>query len=186
MGDIQMNFLLLIVLALMIGCMAEGYKRGMVHQLISFVSMIVLCITVALLANGAKNYVDGKILNVIIVVLLLAVLGIARHFLGVFFFSAKMISKLPIISWVDKLAGIVFGALEVVLVLWTVYVFLIMMDLGVIETWIMQYTADSPVLTWLYQNNYIAQLIDRIAEDFTFYKEFNITEFGVQFFPGIK
>lgn len=176
-----MNLLLFIVLALMIGCMAEGYKKGMVHQLISFVSMIVLCVTAALLANVAKNYVDGKLLNVIIAVLLLVLLGVARHFLGVFFFSAKVLSKLPIISWVNKLAGIVFGALEVVLVLWTVYTFLIMMDMGSIETWIMSYTADSPILTWLYENNYIAQLIDRIAEDFTYYKTFTVNEFGVQF-----
>lgn len=181
-----MNFLLIIVLALMIGCMVEGYKRGMVHQFISFVSMIVLCVTAALVANGAKNYVDGKLLNVIIAVLLLVLLGTAHHFLGVFFFSAKMLSKLPIVHWVDKVAGIVFGALEVVLVLWTVYTFLIMMDMGTIETWIMRYTADSPILTWLYENNYIAQLIDKIAADFTFYKEFTINEFGVQFFQDKK
>ncbi|MCM1185543.1 MAG: CvpA family protein [Lachnoclostridium sp.] len=158
-----MNLLLIILLALMIGCMAEGYKKGMVHQIISFVSMIVLCVTAALLANGAKNYVDGKLLNVVIVVVLLVLLGVARHFLGVFFFSAKMLSKLPIISWLNKLAGIVFGALEVVLVLWTVYTFVIMMDLGAIETWIMQYTAESRILTWLYENNFIAQLVDKIV-----------------------
>ncbi|MCM1326789.1 MAG: CvpA family protein [Bacteroidales bacterium] len=179
-----MNLLLIILLALMIGCMAEGYKKGMVHQIISFVSMIVLCVTAALLANGAKNYVDGKLLNVVIVVVLLVLLGVARHFLGVFFFSAKMLSKLPIISWLNKLAGIVFGALEIVLVLWTVYTFVIMMDLGAIETWIMQYTAESRILTWLYENNFIAQLIDKIAEDFTFYKSFTISELGVQFFSG--
>lgn len=176
-----MNLLLIMLLALMIGCMAVGYKKGMVHQIISFVSMIVLCVTAALLANVAKNYIDGKFLNVVIAVLLLILLGIARHFLGVLFFSAKVLSKLPVISWVNKLAGIVFGALEVVLVLWTVYAFLIMMDMGSIEMWIMRYTADSPILTWLYENNYIAQLIDRIAEDFTYYKNFTITEFGVQF-----
>lgn len=181
-----MNLLLIILLALMIGCMVEGYKKGMVHQMISFVSMIVLCVTAALLANGAKNYVNGKLLNVIIVVVLLVLLGTARHFLGVFFFSAKALSKLPIISWLDKAAGIVFGALEMILVLWTMYTFVIMMDLGSIETWIMKYTADSRILTWLYENNFIAQLIDRVAEDFTFYKSFTIKEFEVKFLPDKK
>lgn len=181
-----MNLLLIILLALMIGCMVEGYKQGMVHQIISFVSMIVLCVTAALLANGAKNYVDGKLLNVIIVVVLLVLLGTARHFLGVFFFSAKVLSKLPIISWLDKLAGIVFGALEMVLVLWTVYTFVIMMDLGAIETWVMKYTADSQILTWLYENNLIAQLVDKVAADFTYYKSFTINDWGVQFLPGKK
>ncbi len=181
-----MNVLLIIASVLMLGCMAEGYRRGMVRQLIAFVSMIVLCVTAALLANGAKNYVNGKILNVVIVAVLLTLLGIARHLLGIFFFSAKMISKLPVIQHGDKLAGILFGALEVILVLWTIYIFLIMMDLGAVETWVMRYTSESPILTWLYQHNHLALLIDRLEEDFTFYKEFVVNEFGVQFFPGIK
>lgn len=181
-----MNILLIIAAVLMLGCMAEGYRRGMVRQLIAFVSMIVLCVTAALLANGAKNYVNGKILNVVIAAALLTLLGIAHHMLGVFFFSAKMISKLPVIRHGDKLAGILFGALEVILVLWTIYIFLIMMDLGAVETWLMRYTSESPILTWLYQHNHLALLIDRLEEDFTFYKEFVVNEFGVQFFPGIK
>ncbi len=181
-----MNILLIIVAALMLICMVEGYRRGMVRQLIALVSMIVLCVTAALLANGAKNYVDGKILNVIVAVALLTLLGIAHHLLGVVFFSAKMISRLPVIKHGDKLAGILFGALEVILVLWTVYIFLLMMDLGAVETWIMRYTAENPILTWLYRHNHIALLIDRLEEDFTYYKDFVVNEFGVQFFPGIR
>lgn len=163
-----MNLLLIVVAIVLIGNVAGGYKRGMVRQLISFVSLIVMCIIAALIANGMKNYVDGNVLNVILAVFLLCILGIAHHLLGIVFFSAKVISKLPIVHWLDKLAGIVFGVLETILLLWMVYTFHMMMNLGMVGEQIMEYTRSSRILTWLYQHNYLAYLVENFTADFIF------------------
>ena len=63
------------------------------------------------------------------------------------------------IHWVDKVLGIVTGALETVLLLWTVYVFIMLWGLGPVGQQILQYTQENAILSWLYQNNYLAQLL---------------------------
>ena len=64
-----------------------------------------------------------------------------------------MIVKLPVISFLDKLLGIVFGVCETVLILWTVYTFTMMMDMGVIGEMLLAYTEDNRILSWLYRHN---------------------------------
>ena len=162
------NILLLIVAVIMIFNIAEGYKKGMVRELISFVSLIITCIVVVLLGNAFTSYVDGEIFNIIVVVILLCLIGIVRHLLGIVFFSAKVISKLPIVSWADKLLGIVFGVLETVLLLWTLYVFIMLLDLGTIGQLVLDNTQSSQILSWLYQNNYLAYIIESISSQISF------------------
>ena len=100
-----MNLLFVIVLIVMFFNIVSGYKKGMVREIISLISLIVMCVVVALIGNGLNSYFDGEIANVIIAVLLLCLVGIVHHLLGVVFFSAKVISRLPVVSWIDKLLG---------------------------------------------------------------------------------
>ena len=157
-----MNILLIIVAIAALCKMVDGYKKGMVKEIISLISMIVLCMVAGLVAFGAKGYMSGKIGGVIISVVLLCLIGIAHHLLGLVFFSAKVITKLPVIHSADKLLGIVFGIFEVVLVLWTIYTFIMLGNTGVIGGLISDYTADSQVLSWIYRYNLVAYGIEKI------------------------
>lgn len=164
----NLNLMIIIVLIVLFCSMVDGYKKGMVKSIISFISLIFTCVVVVLLGNALHSYFDGQIFNVIIMVLLLGLIGIVRHLLGVVFFSAKVISKLPIVHWVDKLLGIVVGILETVLILWTIYTFIMFMDLGILGQQILDFTQENQILTWLYQNNYLAYLVERITSQITF------------------
>lgn len=164
----NINILLIAVILVAAFKVVSGYKNGMVKEIISLVSLIVLCAVAALLANGISSYHSGKIFNVVIVVILLAILGIVHHLLGVVFFSAKVISKLPVIHFVNKLLGAAFGVLEVVLFLWTVYTLIIMMDLGAIGQVILSFTEESDILSWLYKHNWLAYGIEHALEEFQF------------------
>lgn len=157
----NLNILLLIVLAFTIIKIADGYKKGMVKEIISFISLIIMCVVVLLLGVGLHSYMEKEFVGVLIAVLLLAVLGIAHHILKLIFFSAKLISKLPIIHWADKLLGMVVGALETVLVLWTVYTFIMYFRLGMIGSLIIEYSRDSEILTWLYEHNMLAVIVEQ-------------------------
>ena len=168
MENLNINIMLIIVVIAALCKMADGYKKGMTKELLSFVSLIVLCIVGALIAGGVNNYFDGKFFNVAVMVFLLALVGIFHHLLGVALFPAKLVAKLPVISFVDKLLGIVFGVLEIVLILWTVYTMVMMMDMGAIGQVILSYTEDSKILTWFYQHNYLAYGIERMMEKFNF------------------
>lgn len=166
--NFNINFMLIIVWIAVVYKGADGCKKGMVKEIISFVSLIVLCIVGALIAGGVNNYFDGKYFNVAVMVFLLALVGIIHHLLGLAFFTAKLVAKLPVIHSVDKLLGIVFGVLEVVLILWTVYTLIMMMDMGAIGQVVLSYTESSKILAWFYQHNYLAYGIECMMEKFDF------------------
>ena len=158
--------LLLIVAALFLLCkVVDGYKKGMVKEIISFVSLVILCVVLTLIANGVNSYFDGEYAKLVMVVVLLVVLGLVHHLLGVLFFSAKMIVKLPIVHWLDKVLGIVVVILETVLIIWTIYTFIMLMDLGAIGQQILIYTEESEILLWFYQHNYLAYLLEHFSSE---------------------
>ena len=162
------NLLLAALIILAVVTVTLGYKRGMVKAMISLISLVVLCVVGALLANGISSYNSGRFFHVVLVVILLGAIGFAHHMLSIVFFSAKLVAKLPVISSADKLLGIVFGILETALLLWTMYTFVMMMDLGVIEQMILSWTGENGFLTWMYQHNYLAHALDLFLSKFSF------------------
>lgn len=168
MGGISINIMLIIVLIAAPFKIVDGHKKGMVKEVISLITMLILSIFAALAAYGLSSYNNGKIFSVIVVVILLVLLMIVHHALSLLFFSAKLVSKLPIVHFADKLLGIVFGVFEVVLVLWTLYAFIMMMDIGPIGQVILSYTEESSLLLWIYQHNYLALGIERFLKEFQF------------------
>lgn len=158
-----MNIMVLVVLLFLAFKITDGYKKGMVKELISFVSLIVMCVMVVLIGAGVRSYMQNQMLGVVVAVLLLAVLGIAHHLLGIVFFSAKMISKLPIVSFINKLLGIAFGALETVVLLWTIYSLIIMFNMGAIGQLILQWTSESKLLSYVYANNMLVSVIKDVV-----------------------
>ena len=168
MNEWNLNIVLIAVLAAALIKMVDGYRKGIVKEVISLVSLIVLSVVAALIAYGVTSYHDGRIFNVIVIVILLILLLTAHHLLGLVFFSAKLAAKLPVVHLVDKLLGILFGVFEVVLVLWTIYAFTMMMDIGAVGQHILKYTEESGILKWIYQHNYLAHWIGRFLDEFDF------------------
>lgn len=164
----NLNILAIIAILILVCSITDGYKRGMVRSLVSFISLIITCVVVGLIGSALSNYRDGKIYNAIIMVVLLCLIGIVKHLLGVVFVPAKLITKLPAVSWADKVLGAVSGVLETVLILWTVYAFVMMLDLGTVGQLILDNTQKSQILSWLYQNNYLAYLMEQIGTRISF------------------
>ena len=163
-----MNLLLLAVLAVLIIKIRSGYKRGMVKEVIMLVSLIILCVTVALITNVMKSYQQGQIFNTILMVLMLTILGVVQFLLKPIFFSAKLVVKLPIVSWADKMLGILAGIMETVLLLWTLDFFVMIMDMGAISEQILEWTRGNIVLKWFFENNYLALFLQAISQKVSF------------------
>ena len=155
-----MNILLLTIVIFAILKIIDGYKKGMVKEIISFVSLVIMCIVVLLLGTGLHSYMEKEIVGVVIALLLLMLLGIAHHILKLIFFSAKLVSKLPIIHSVDKVLGMAVGVLEVVLILWTMYTFIMYFEMGMLGNLMIEYSRDSKILTWLYEHNLLADIVE--------------------------
>lgn len=151
----NINILLIIVAIVAVFKMVDGYKKGMIKEIISLISLIILSAVVALLAKGFGSYQKGEIIQVVVAVILLALLGLVHHLLGVIFFSAKLVSKLPVIHFVDKLLGIIFGLVEVICFVWIMDMLVMMLELGAIGDLIVSYTEESQILSWICRYNYL-------------------------------
>ena len=168
MDGLKINLMLVAVILVAVFKIVDGYKKGVVKEVISLISMVVLCVVAALAAYGVNGYHDGKVFHVAVAVILLILVMTVHHLLGLVFFSAKLVSKLPVVHTLDKLLGIAFGFFEVILMLWTIYAFIMIMDMGAIGQAILAYTKESTVLTWVYQHNYLARWIGAFLDEFDF------------------
>lgn len=160
-----MNLLLIMAAIVLVVNIIFGYKKGMVHQLVSLVSTIIGGIVVLLISAGLRNYVSGDLLNALLVLVLLATLAIIQVALKAFFFSLKIVSKLPIIHGLDRVLGIFFGAVETVVLIWILYAIIMMFDLGLVGELIKAYTSESEILTWIFEKNYVLFLIEKFMPD---------------------
>lgn len=159
-----MNWLLLIAAIVLIWRIAEGLHRGMVKEIISFVSLVVLCLTVALIGTALSKYFEKDIISMIVAIVLLLILCIVHRLLSIVFFSAKLISKLPVVKTVDKLLGAVIGVLETIVLLWTLFSLIITFGMGMLGQQILQYVVDSKILSVVFNYNYLQVLVDLIAQ----------------------
>lgn len=157
-----MNLMLIAAALFALFKVVDGYKKGMIKEVVSLVTLILMGIMVVLISKGLHSYMEKEVVGVIIAVVLMALLGVVHHLLNVVFFSAKMISKLPVISWINKVLGAVFGVLEVILTLQIIYVFIMYFGLGMIGQQILEYTRESIVLTKIYRYNVVAKLVENL------------------------
>lgn len=170
------NIFVIIMLALLVFKIWDGYRKGMVKEIISFISLVFLCLVAALVGNGLSSYYDGKFLNVVVAAVLLGLLSIAHHLINVAVLPAKLLAKLPIVHSLDKILGVAVGILETVLILWTIYTFVMMMDLGMVGEFIVQCTAENPILTWLYRNNQLAGWLQILSAELSTKLQFSFLQ----------
>ena len=156
-----MNLLFIIFVIVIVATIAAGYENGMVRQFIALVSMVICGVVIALIVKGLQSYMDGQLLNMIFIIILLCVIGIVSHILSIVLAPVKLVAKLPVVKWLDKLLGLVFGACEAIFLFWIMYTCVMMLDLGMIGEQILEYTSQSNLLSWLYQNNYLAYCMEQ-------------------------
>lgn len=159
-----MNYLLILCILVLIWRVADGYRVGMAKELHSFITLIVTAFSVAIICRGVFAYREEDKLTVFLSIILLVILGVLYKILGVIFFSAKAIAKLPVIHFADKLLGIVMGIVEVIVLLWALYYILDTFTLGQFSLLVRTYINQNEILLYLYQNNWLKSLIGQLLE----------------------
>lgn len=159
-----MNWLFIIFVLLLLWRISAAYKKGMVKEIISFVTLLVLSVAIALIGTAVLSYLEQDILSLIIAVVLLIVLCVANQIISIAFFPAKVLAKLPVISFADKVCGAVIGVLETILILWTLYTLLVTINMGAIGQQIFVWVQENAVLRFLYEYNYLAKWIGMLSD----------------------
>lgn len=142
--------------------MINGYKKGIVKEVINCVSLLVLTLFVVLLSSVIKSYTNKQYLEMIAVIIMVLILSIGHKLIKMALDGMQTLASLPIIKWIDKAAGILFGLVETVLVAWCALCLVGMFEMGVVGEYINMYICKSQLLSYLYENNLIAVIGETI------------------------
>ncbi|MDY2698921.1 MAG: CvpA family protein [Lachnospiraceae bacterium] len=112
-----MYYIALIVIAIIfIWRIVTGFRRGIVQEVVSLIAMAVAGFCVVLIFGAVSSYFHREIGKMIQMIIILLVVCVVYRLVHILFTSLELISKLPIIRWLDKLLGAVAGLAEAALI----------------------------------------------------------------------
>lgn len=123
--------------------MIRNITSGSAENLRSIVASVV--------ANQIFNAIIYICLNIIVYIIIKIIMG-----------TFNVVTRLPVIKEINRLAGLVVGLLEGILFLW---LFCLVLQACGSEDWAQQIFAqinDSSFLSWIYNNNLIEKFFNRI------------------------
>lgn len=112
-----MYYISLIIIALIfIWRIVAGFRKGMVQEIISLIAMAVAGVCIFLIMGAIGNYLNHEIGEMVQIIIVLLAVCFVYRLVNTLFVSLELISKLPLIKWVDKLLGVVVGCAEAALI----------------------------------------------------------------------
>lgn len=157
-----MNILLILMAVVFVWRIAVDTKKGIVKASLALISTLFAALVIGLLCVAVNAYHADNYLAIIIAICIIAVLSIVYSVIKIVFFPARIVSKLPVISSVDKLLGVVSGIVETLIVFWILCYVLMYIDLGVLTEQITMMISESRILTFLYEYNLIGLLLEAV------------------------
>ncbi|MDE6202536.1 MAG: CvpA family protein, partial [Lachnospiraceae bacterium] len=103
---------LIIIVLIFIWRAAAGFRKGMVQEIISLIAMAVAGVCVILILGAIGSYLNREIGKTVEMAVVLFVVCLVYRLIHVLFTSLELISRLPVIKWLDKLLGIAVGLAE--------------------------------------------------------------------------
>lgn len=154
-NTILYNIPFFVVILLLIFKVIRGAKNGAVKEICSFISIVVASFAVLLIGFAVRKYLNQDRIIFIITIVLLLLLILIYKILDLFLTTLKLISKIPVISFVDKILGIPVAVCEVIIIVWTVYCLAMVFNEGAFARWIINCVTHNQIMRTLYEYNYI-------------------------------
>ncbi|MCQ2550503.1 MAG: CvpA family protein [Lachnospiraceae bacterium] len=154
-----MNVTLLIVLAVLLFWMYRGWKSGMAKTVTGIISwsvtLFLISIFIMLKASIQESETQNVTISLILIAVTAGIYGIVRFFLR----TIKIIAKLPIFHFLDRLVGIPLGLLEGIVFVWLLYVLHSAGLFGGYTERILTDTTSNQFLSILYEYNYLLHFL---------------------------
>ena len=170
----SINILMVIVVAFILSGAITGFKRGLVESVMRLVTTVLGIIVLAVLIDGVENFLEKSYVKVAIALVLLLLLNIFHKIGKLILDSCKLVSKLPVVNSVDKIAGIVFGAVEVICVIWIIFLLINAMDPFGMREWMMNQITENTFLTMLYRKNGLLILLQYVVSQVSVFEQWEM------------
>ena len=154
-----MNIIFLIVLMLFIGGGIKGFRHGMVEELNKAVALILALAEISMFVVAAKSYMEHETLRTILGIVCMTIAILVYKIVDFILSSLKIISLIPVIRGVNKLLGFGVGVAESVILIWAVFIVIVAFEFGGASRYILENIKENTLLTFLFSNNYLANLV---------------------------
>ena len=154
-----MNIVFFVVLLLLIGGGVKGYKRGMVEEVNTVLALVLALAAIAMFVVAAQGYMEHETLRTILGIVCMTVAILVYKIADFILSSLKLISSVPVLRGVNKLLGFGVGVLESVLLIWAIFIVIVSFEFGGISNYILTQMRENALLTWLFKNNYLADMM---------------------------
>lgn len=150
----DLNITLLAVIILTLWMMIRGFKKGMTKEITGlvalFAALAVLAIAIMIFSSFRQGETRNTVYSVILLVVFGAVYGIVKFILR----SAKALSNLPIIHFLDAVLGIGVGFCKSVLIIWIAFLLMANYFSGAVSDIVMRDVEGNTFLKMLYEMNF--------------------------------
>lgn len=157
-----MNILLIALAIIMIWRISAGVRKGVVREALSFISILFVVLIIGIVCMITNAYHEHNYLSIVIMILLIVALSIAFSVIKIVFFPAKVLTKLPVLSSLDKLCGCVMGVAETLLCFWGLCYAAMHLEFGTLNEQILIMISESRLLTTLYEYNLLGVLLEAV------------------------
>ena len=158
-----MNIVFFVVLLLLIGGGVKGYKRGMIEEVNTVIALVIALIVIGMFVVAVKGYMDHETLRTILGIVCLTIAVLVYKVVDFILSSLKIISIIPVIRGVNKLLGFGVGVVEAVLLIWALFLIIVAFEFGGISSYILADIKENLFLTYLFQNNYLSDILSDMA-----------------------
>ena len=110
--------LMIIAIAVLMGFMTHGFKKGAAAEISSLFSVLFALLILYLLTTAWNNFMTEHLGAIFSTILMIVIVILAYKLLHIFFAGINILAKLPVINWLDKGLGFVVGIIEGFVVLY--------------------------------------------------------------------
>jgi len=161
-----MNILFIIVAAALVLGAVWGWKKGLIEGIVRIISSILGVIVLLVIAQGIYRYTKGNMVSIVITILILVIIGFIQKFVKLVTNTFQLVRAIPIGKLADRLAGAVFGVVEVLCIVWVVFILIGGFDLFGLKQWLLAQIAQSGFLQIIYDTNYLVVFLQWIFVQF--------------------
>ena len=155
----DINIVWIIAVLLLAAGAVKGFRKGLVEGVVRITSYVIGIIVLIVLAKGIGSFIQGSILNVLLALILLVVIRLLHRIIKLLLDSCRLVSRLPVVKWLDRLGGTLLGIAQMVCLIWALFIMFGYFDILHLNGWILEMVNQSRLLSLLYHTNYIIRLM---------------------------
>ena len=155
----DINIVWIIAVLLLAAGAVKGFRKGLVEGVVRITSYVIGIIVLSVLVKGIGSFIQGSILNVLMALILLVVIRLLHRIIKLLLDSCRLVSRLPVVKWLDRLGGTLLGIAQMVCLIWALFILFGYFDILHLNGWILEMVNQSRLLSLLYHTNYIIRLM---------------------------